>query len=114
MLRGRELDLCRDTETLTSTSEAEGVFSVGVRGSWSALGKRYREEVESTLYDDGGRAVAVDVDVRDDSANVDAGVSRPSVGLFGMLDGRSTSAEARVRRLFSTRFATPGRVDDSA
>ena len=51
--------------------------------------------------------------MRDESVRNDAGVSRPSARLFGAFEGRSTSADARVRRVLKTLLATPGRVDGS-
>jgi hypothetical protein len=116
-LRGRELDLWRDTETFTSTSTFGRGWNFRVLTGWfsSVLeGKRNREDVESVLWADGGRAVAVDVEVRDEIVRNDAGVFRPSTGLFGTFEGRSTSADARVRSVFKTLLATPGRVDGSS
>ena len=60
-------------------------------------------------WHDGGRAVTVEVEVREDSVTKDAGVSLPVAAPFGTMDARSTSAEARARRVLRTRFVTPGR-----
>lgn len=66
------------------------------------------------LYCDGGRAVEAEVDVRGVSVATEARVSLSLMGPCGIVeDGRRTRAEARVRRLLSTRLVMPGRDEGS-